>query len=85
MSRVRIVAEVSKTWENGPHCLPATDTLASRFERVITKNAERGYDVESWQMQTTYCPETEERKAALVETIIAVFVEREKFGATVTE
>jgi hypothetical protein len=66
----RIVAEISTTWPPpDPNEPPGVARVAaSRFERVIETNRDRGYALESWQLVATYCD------GQLVETIIAVFV-----------
>lgn len=65
----RIVAEVSKNWVGG-----STESvgISRSFETVIRKNAERGFELESWQYHAV-CPMPQ----FINETIIAVFVREE--------
>lgn len=63
----RVVAEISKTWptEN-------SELLSHMFEDVISKNRDRGYALESWQLSRVFGVSS--GTAQINETIIAVFV-----------
>jgi hypothetical protein len=67
----RIVAEISRNWDNSEnsHTKPL---LCNQFEKVIANNRERGYALESWQMQSVLITDSGEMN----ETIIAVFVKK---------
>lgn len=62
----RIVAEISRNWDN------SETLLCNQFEKVIANNRERGYALESWQMQSVLIADSGEMN----ETIIAVFVKK---------
>lgn len=76
----RIVAEVSTNWRADGTRDPVI--TSRRFETIINHNREKGYELESWKMQTTYSPAqpmTSTRCGSVAwmnETIIAVFVKR---------
>lgn len=71
-----IVAEVSKTWRGRrQHKYPqpaAADCLCGRFEHVIERNRQRGYELHSFDLSQVMTGEDE-----LTETIIAVFRRKE--------
>ena len=71
MTQQRIVAEISRSWEGGDDL---ESCIGERFEGVITTNIARGYTLESWRFQQTFC-ESDDRPSHLVETIVAVFIE----------
>lgn len=76
--RRRIVAEISKGWINtndGSGARSATDDkrlLSELFELCIETNRQRGYELESWQLQNSTSAIGDCR--TLSETIVAVFV-----------
>jgi hypothetical protein len=67
----RIVAEITRNWIA---CKPEPEVkplISQEFERIISVNAERGYELESWKFNQFIS-----FGSSLTETIIAVFVER---------
>ena len=70
----RIVAEVTRNWRLEDH--DPSDTISAHFEHVIAFNDSRGYELESWQFQTSLVSHPS-RYDVLIETIIAVFKRRE--------
>jgi hypothetical protein len=66
-----IVAEVSKNWIDGVEALP-TGPLCQQFERVININYQRGYELQSFQVDWRLVSPIE-----MNETIIAVFRRRD--------
>jgi hypothetical protein len=67
--RKRIVAEITKSWMAG-HGGDQNPLLAQQFEKVIAAHARRGFDPESWRMNSVLV-----FNGVMTETIIAVFVE----------
>lgn len=66
----RFVAEITKNWQHETDIVEGL--LSQRFELVIEKNRERGFELEDWKWRSVLMPNNR-----LCETIIAVFVRRE--------
>lgn len=71
----RIVAEISRNWPD-PNLMDTgklgKPLICQTFEKVIAANAERGYELESWQLS-----QVKTDRFSMIETIIAVFVKVE--------
>lgn len=67
-SPYRIVAEVSRNPRHGDN----DASLSQRFQEVIDVNADRGYELESWQFEHSMCAQGPVAQV-LIETIVAVF------------
>lgn len=71
----RIVAEVTRNWVMG-EARTEKPLISESFEMIVRVNAERGYVLESWKMNSTAFSEvakTGVQRPMLCETIVAVF------------
>jgi hypothetical protein len=70
----RAVAEISRSWSGTDSDLDKP-LLSEQFEAIITVWAERGYNLESWQLRTQMTKNLVDNSPLLTEVVIAVFVE----------
>jgi fumarate hydratase class II len=66
LARKRVVAEVSKSWSGLED--EKSERISQMFAAVIAESLSKGFELESWQYQST-------SGQIISETIVAVFVE----------